>query len=106
MITEKMFACGRKVGKLPTLTEIAYAYANTAQNSGMRKLLADWCAWKTELGWFESTGVRTFMLQQSEFAADVIGSLAGRINKGIYSSNPFDDQMPEKYKDKESTPKG
>ena len=101
IITEKIFHVGKNLGKAPSLTELAYAYAHTVQSSGIRKMLADWHAWNIDLVWFERPYVQMFLRRHPDCATDFSISLAKRFKSARNTNDPFQAGMPEEYKDKE-----
>lgn len=101
LVVETLFVDGRPTelrATGPSIESIAYAYEHTTQESGLRKLLADWSAFNTGLEWYEYSDVQAFLRKQPDFATDLIVSFAGKLQKG-QSYNPFEGNMPEKYKD-------
>ena len=108
LITEKMWAMGKDRENPPVLKEVAYAYAHTVQGSGMRKLLADWFAWRIDLTFFESPNFQSFLRQHLDCATDFSVSLAKRLKKltvksSFNTKDPFQGDMPEIYKDKDAS---
>ena len=75
-MTKHIFTVGKVVGNPPSLTEIAYIYAHTVQSSGIRKLFADWYAWRVDPVWFEQSMVQTFLRRHPDCATDLSVSLA------------------------------
>ena len=105
LVIEKIFAvcvqraeCG---GSGPAITLITYAYEHTTQDSGLRKLLADWYAWAGDAIWFKSPSTQAFLRQKPEFSADINLSFAINVQKGP-DYEPFKRDMPEDYYDKEA----
>lgn len=99
LIIETLFVDGGGETYGPDITSIAYAYGHTTQGSGLRKLLADWCAWNSDRVWYERPKVQALLRQQPDFATDVVLSFARNMENGE-GWNPFEGDMPEEYKDK------
>lgn len=107
IIIEKMWALGKGGDKPPAMKEVAYAYANTTQGSGMRRLLADWYSWRIDLNFYENTYFQAFMRRHRDCAADFSVSLAKRLRNpppkfGASIKDPFAGDMPEEFRDKDS----
>ena len=102
-IIERIFHLGKEFAKAPSLTDVSYVYQHTVEDSGIRKLLADWHAWNIDLGWFERPDVQVFLRQHPDCATDFSVSLAKRFRKAVTDEvdDPFIGDMPEKYRDKE-----
>lgn len=101
LVVETLFVDGRPTelrATGPSIDSIAYAYEHTTQESGLRKLLADWSAFNIRLEWYECSDVQAFLRKQPEFATDLSVSFAVNLHKG-HTYNPFEEDMPEKYKD-------
>ena len=88
---------------LPLNKSVIYAYEHTTQGSGLRKLIADWYAWSFDSTYYENPYIQTLLRQQSDFAVDLIVSLAN-LNSGKASVSALKGNMPEKYQDKDHSP--
>lgn len=98
LIIEKLFAEGRACIWCPSPASIAYLYAHTTRSSGIRRLVADWFAWRLQPGWFEHQKNQAFLRRQPEFSVDVNVGFGKNIDQGP-DYNPFVGEMPEEYKD-------
>lgn len=90
LIIETLFAEAGVCYWTPSNCSISYAYEHTTQDSGLRKLLADWFAWNSELVWYEKPDNQAFLRQQPDFATDLNISFAKNLQRGHTKSySPF-----------------
>lgn len=101
LLIEKIFAHMAVSENGLVLSSIAYAYKHTTQGSGLRKLLADSCAWYIDPERYEDPEVQAFLRRNPDFATDLTVRFARKFKVGK-TDNPFKENMPEEYKDKES----
>lgn len=98
LIIERLFAEGSVCIWSPSDASIAYLYAHTTRSSGIRRLVADWCAWRLHPRWFERRRNQAFLRRQPEFSTDVIVSFGKNLDQGP-DYNPFERKTPKEYKD-------
>lgn len=103
LVIERLFAAAGEFNtKGPTYVPLAYAYKNTTQGSGLRKLLVDFYTWRTDLRWYRFKAVKAFLQRHSDVAIDLLLNLAKHLEGDRDFYNPFEGDMPEEYKDEES----
>lgn len=68
----------------PSCSPITYAYENTTQSSGLRKLLTDLYTWNIDLEWYERPAVWEFLRQQPNLAIDLKVKFAKELKKGLH----------------------
>lgn len=98
LIIEKLFAEGSACKWCPSRASIAYLYAHTTRGSGIRRLVADWYAWRLPPGWFEHQKNQAFLRRQPEFSIDVNIGFGKNLDSRRYY-NPFVRGMSKEYKD-------
>ena len=101
LLMVKIFAAGKQGGVAPQCASLIYAYNNTHSGSVIRRLLADWYAFRFPQAWYRGESVQKWFRKHPDFMMDVM------LSSVLYSSrqhqyNPFAGTMPEDYKDKES----
>ena len=105
LIIEKLFEMGKQCMRTnkaaPGWEAMAYVYDHTSQNSGLRRLCADWYAWAAPLAWFSSNDSQKWLREHPEAACAIISSLAMARPGSSWADpiNPFAGEMPENYKD-------
>ena len=103
LVIERLFAAAKEVHmKGLTYYPLAYAYKNTTQGSGLRQFLVDYYTWYIDLSYYRSKRVKAFLLRHSDIATDFVLNLTKRLDRMEEISGPFEGDMPEEYKDKES----
>ena len=80
----------------PNLDTVAYAYQNTPQNSGIRKLLADLYACNINFDWYGREENKLELQKYPEFATDMLLSFAQHTSQKDMK-NPFENKMPRAY---------
>lgn len=88
------------LGHVPPSDVIQLAYANTALQSTLRKLLADWYASNAGSAWFTDETNQAWLRRNPEFAVDLAVALAqgGRF---LTKNHPFEIHGPDFYAQKE-----
>ena len=97
LVIKRLFADGNVCRSGPSNASVAYVYAHTTRSSGLRKLVADWHAWRIDRRWFERRKNKAFLRRQPDFSTDLNLSFAKNLVKGP-TYNPFAEDMPEEYK--------
>ena len=98
LLTKMLFADGATRRAGPFNTSIDYLYAHTAQSTGIRRLVADWHAWRMDPVYFQRRNFRAFLERHPEFSADINLSYAKNLRRGS-NYNPFGGAMPDEYMD-------
>ena len=98
LLTKTLFADGAICQKGPSNASINYLYGHTAQSAGIRRLVADWHAWRMDPVFFERQFFRIRLEKHPEFSADINLSYGKNLEKGP-DYNPFEGAMPDEYKD-------
>ena len=93
-----LFADGASRRMGPSNASIDYLYAHTAQSPGIRRLVADWHAWRMDPVYFQRRNFRAFLERHPEFSADINLSYAKNLERGS-DYNPFQGAMPDEYMD-------
>ena len=101
LLIETLFVNGYECKRGPSNGSVGYLYEHTTPSSGIRKLVADWHAWRMGPKYFERRSFRAFLKKQPDFSIDLNLTFAKNIEKGP-TYNPFAGDMPEEYKDKET----
>ena len=99
LLTKTLFADMDTCRYGPTFASLSYLYGHTAQSAGIRRLIADWHAWRMEPVYFERPNFRGILKQLPEFSADINLSYGKNLARGS-DYDPFEGVMPDEYKDK------
>lgn len=98
-LVTKLFAMAKRSGgQVPSCRAVAYVYDHTSQTSGLRRLVVDWWAYRVQLSWFSSEFGQNWLQEHPEVAAAVISIFAMSISRAT-QINPFEGEMPERYKE-------
>lgn len=104
LLMTKMFARGQLPGsRPPRLSAVVYAYEHTPTSSTIRKLLADWYAYKVPIHWFHGDLAKKWFLENPDIMRDVMLNFVNDTSRQ-HQQNPFAGDMPKEYKDEESEP--
>ena len=98
LLTKTLFADGATCRKGPSYASVNYLYGHTAQSAGIRRLVADWHAWRMDPVYFEREIFRALLKKHPEFSADINLSYGKNLERGS-DYNPFEGAMPDEYKD-------
>ena len=100
LLTKTLFADVAACQMGPTNASVNYLYGHTARSAGIRRLIADWHAWRMDPVYFERPNFRALLEKHPEFSADINLSYAKYLDRES-KYDPFEGgAMPDVYKDK------
>lgn len=99
LVLSKMFRLIKLQTYGPDMDTMAYAYENTAQNSAMRGLIADYLGCIISLDWYKERDSQTWLRDHPDISTDAIVSFAGHSQK---VKNPFRGEMLYMHKEQDS----
>jgi len=82
---------------MPPQKAVRYVYDNTSSKSGIRKFFADWYVWRVERDWFQQQAIQDWLLENPEFAVDLISTFA-RVTTHPHTP-PFGEGSTQDYLD-------
>lgn len=77
---------------------VEYAYNNTCRDSGIRVLMADWCATGVRRAWFQIRSNQDWLLRNPEIAVDLVVAFS-KIPDAHHVPDPFRNGDPKYYMD-------
>ena len=98
LLTKTLFADAATCRKGPSNASIDYLYRHTAQSAGIRRLVADWHAWRMDPEYFEGQNFQALLKKHPEFSADIKLSYGKNLEREA-NYDPFEGAMPDEYKD-------
>ena len=96
LLTKTLFADANTCRVGPSNASVNWLYGHTAQSAGIRRLVADWHAWRMDRVHFEFPKFRALLIKHPEFSADINLSYGKNIAKGS-KYDPFAGAMPDEY---------
>lgn len=96
LLTKTLFADMDICRDGPAGVSLSYLYGHTTRSAGIRRLVADWHAWRMDRVYFERPKFRALLEELPEFSADINLSYGKNLEKGS-DYNPFAGAMPDEY---------
>lgn len=88
-IVKRFFQYVKDAPKLPAKRLVKHLYNNTSGRSDLRQMFVDWCCWHLAPSWFQMETSKAWLVENPEFATDVVSTMAHRLENPT-KPNPFE----------------